>query len=1292
MKKSRLLLTLLLMAAMTVSAQQTTVKVTFTGGTATGQYCPFTVVTATNVTRNWTEYLIYPDTVLVMTPTGVDEHQGQGFRLGTAYPNPFNGETRVPLELSEAGEVLLQAIRSDGSVVATRNMRLEAGTHHVAVRLADPGLAFLTITTSQGRSLAKLVSTGKGGVNDIDVQTVSTDFVRGDEPTRGNALGEFVLGDVMRYEAMFAAGGVTVQSTAVTQQQYVSETVTLRFAVSLATVTTNEVTDVTQTSAICGGNASFGGGLAITDKGVCWSTNQNPTIADSHTVNGTGTGSFMAQMNGLTAGQTYFVRAYATNALGTAYGTQKTFTTTQAPPGIVLPTVTTSEVANITETTAICGGTVTGNGNGTVTERGVCWSTSPNPTLNDSHLSNGSGMGSYLATLTGLTAGQTYYVRAYATNEAGTAYGEMKTFTTTGAPPAVEVPTVTTGAVTNITSTQATFSGTVTDDGGADVDMRGFCYGTSHNPTWSDSFTFDGTGMGSFTRTIEQLTPGTTYYVRAYARNSAGTAYGNEVSFTTLGGGGGVTLPTVTTSDVTNITSSTATCGGNVTSDGGASVVARGVCWSLTHNPTLDNSHTTDGTGIGTFTSEISGMLSEKVYYVRAYARNSEGTAYGNEVVFATLPEQPTIPEGAIDAQFSVSASDQVYFSRGNLQYQASTDTWKFAEHQYDYIGNDNENISATYSGWIDLFGWGTSGYHDSNDPYNTNYQPWSSSMNMVNSTYNYYGYGPSANMSSLDLTENSAEYDWGVHNAISNGGNTAGLWRTMTDNEWLYLLYERSTSTVNGVANARYAKAEVADEKGLILFPDTYTHPVNVVQPVGVNDDENTGWNGNSYSAADWALMEQAGCVFLPAAGYRRVNVVERPGLFGSYMSVTHSGIDNFHSIDFVSSEINDNVDGRFYGISVRLVHGVGTNTSVNTPTVSTSDVTNVTMTEATCGGIVINDNGYPVTARGVCWSEYWNPDLSDEHTVDGSGTGSFTSQITGLAPGTTYNVRAYATNSEGTSYGMNMTFTTEAAMPEGAIDGLFTINNSGDQVYFSQGNLQYNKGTQVWSFMEHQYDMVETQGQDVGDNYANQNIVSLFGWGTSGYNCGNTYYQPWNTGGTGDQYGPVGEYDLTGSYAHCDWGVHNPISNGGNTAGLWRTLTIDEWSYVFFQRTTSSGNRFAKAQVNGVGGVILLPDEWSGSYYSLNNTNESEASYDSNIINASQWDSMEQHGAVFLPAAGKRWDAYVYEVGDGYYWSASNYSSSGALEMIFTNTGITGSPGNRLNGWSVRLVRPAQ
>ncbi len=192
-----------------------------------------------------------------------------------------------------------------------------------------------------------------------------------------------------------------------------------------------------------------------------------------------------------------------------------------------LPLVTTNIVTDITSTTATCGGNVVYEGSSAVTARGVCWSTSQNPTVGDSHTEDGNGQGSFVSTLTNLTAGTTYYVRTYAINCTDTAYGEEVSFT------AIKVPTVTTTAISSIASTTATSGGNVTDDGGATVTARGVCWSTSHNPTTSNSKTTNGTGIGSFTSSLTGLTAGTTYYVRAYATNSAGTEYGNEVSFTT---------------------------------------------------------------------------------------------------------------------------------------------------------------------------------------------------------------------------------------------------------------------------------------------------------------------------------------------------------------------------------------------------------------------------------------------------------------------------------------------------------------------------------------------------------------------------------------------------------------------------------------------------------------------------------------------------------------------------------------------------------------------------------------
>jgi uncharacterized protein (TIGR02145 family) len=294
-----------------------------------------------------------------------------------------------------------------------------------------------------------------------------------------------------------------------------------------------------------------------------------------------------------------------------------------------VPVVVTTSVTEITKTTATSGGSITSDGGASITARGVCWSTGATPTTADSKTSDGTGTVSFSSAITGLTAGTTYNVRAYATNSAGTAYGSAKSFTTLP----LEVPVLTTTAITAITSTSATSGGNITDDGGSAVTARGVCWGTAADPTIDDSKTTDGDGTGAFTSSLTDLTPGTTYYVRAYATNSAGTGYGAAVSFLASG------LPTLTTSAISNLEMTSVTSGGNIESDGGSAITVRGVCWSTSENPTTADSKTEDGSGTGSFTSSISDLTGATTYYIRAYATNASETGYGNQVTFTTLGE-----------------------------------------------------------------------------------------------------------------------------------------------------------------------------------------------------------------------------------------------------------------------------------------------------------------------------------------------------------------------------------------------------------------------------------------------------------------------------------------------------------------------------------------------------------------------------------------------------------------------------------------------------------------------------
>ena len=418
---------------------------------------------------------------------------------------------------------------------------------------------------------------------------------------------------------------------------------TLEEIMELATVKTSLVTSITSSTAVAGGDVTADGGAEVTAKGVCWSTSQEPTIEGEHTENGAGTGEFTAELSGLEQNTTYYVRAYAINKEGTAYGEEVSFTTLQENV-VVKPMVTTLEIAGLSQTTAVAGGNVTSDGGAEVTARGVCWSTSQEPTVEGEHTTDGAGTGEYQSNLSGLTANTTYYVRAYATNSEGTAYGEEISFTTLEEHIVVE-PTVVTVSVSEVTETTAVTGGNVTSDGGGEVSARGVCWSTSQEPTVEGSHTTDGTGTGEFVSNLTDLNDNTTYYVRAYATNEQGTSYGEQMSFTTVKH---IDLPEVTTVEPTEIATTSAKTGGNVISDGGSEVTAKGVCWSTSQNPTLSDSFSTDGIGLGEYLSIINGLTINTTYYVRAYATNEAGTAYGEEFSFTTLCDLPTVITTAI--------------------------------------------------------------------------------------------------------------------------------------------------------------------------------------------------------------------------------------------------------------------------------------------------------------------------------------------------------------------------------------------------------------------------------------------------------------------------------------------------------------------------------------------------------------------------------------------------------------------------------------------------------------------
>ena len=483
------------------------------------------------------------------------------------------------------------------------------------------GVTNVTTTTAKGRG--KVLADGGAPVTERGICWGSSHnpTVANHCSSSGSGTGEYTVNmtglapQTTYYARAYATNG--------TGTKYGDEVSFTTLAVTVPVVTTSSVTSIGRTSARCGGSVDSDGGADVTERGVCWGTEHNPTVSGQHTPSGSGLGDFTCSITGLSVNTAYYVRAYAKNSKGTAYGEEKRFTTLDYD----LPEVTTAEISDIGQTTAKGGGEVTGDGGTTVTERGICWGSSHNPTIHNHKVESGQGLGSFVCNISGMSAHTKYYVRAYAINSRGTAYGDEVSFTTLA-----ELPTVLTGSVTNIGATTATGSGNVTSDGGATVTERGVCWSTGHNPTINGSHDSNGTGTGNYTVNMAGLTPNTTYYVRAYAKNSQGTAYGEEVNFTTED----ISKPVVTTLDVNTFTATTATGRGKVTSDGGAPVTERGVCWSTSHNPSLYNHYNTSGTGTGEFSVNMTNLTPSTTYYVRAYATNIKGTSYGEEKYFTT--------------------------------------------------------------------------------------------------------------------------------------------------------------------------------------------------------------------------------------------------------------------------------------------------------------------------------------------------------------------------------------------------------------------------------------------------------------------------------------------------------------------------------------------------------------------------------------------------------------------------------------------------------------------------------
>ena len=632
-------------------------------------------------------------------------------------------------------------------------------------------------------------------------------------------------------------------------------------------------------------------------------------------------------------------------------------------------------------------------------------------------------------------------------------------------------------------------------------------------------------------------------------------------------------------------------------------------------------------------------------------------------------PVEPTGWEnGVLPGKFSVNANgDQVFFSQGNLQYQASTATWRFANNQYYFVGAGNANTSDTYDGWIDLFGWATNGLEANTA---TGKMPYYTGSNDVD-------YGPSIPSGEFDRSI----YDWGTV--------VDGDWQTLSNEEWNYLFVGRANS------NSLYGFGRLYGINGVIILPDDWDW--NEAEIAAAVEAAGFTWSGGAktYSGniisnkALWSTMESAGAVFLPAAGYRK-GTINMAGNGGDYWSATASSATNAYRTSFSDGNLAlSNNWGRSDGLAVRLVQAVPPVCDIplteideiacdsfqwaGTTYYATEDITKTFEAVNGCDSVVtlhliVNHSSFGEESQTAEGSYEW---------IDGktyTESGDYTYTLTNVAGcDSVVTLHLTITNTPPPTVWEN-----------GVLPGKFSINADGDQVFFSQGNLQYQASTDTWRFAIYQYDMIGGDNTYISDSY--DGWIDLIQWG-AGNNPTTTATYTYNT--------------------FVEFGTH-PISNGGEETDVWRTMTKDEWVYIFCGRTNAE-SLFGLGAVNGVNGLIILPDNWttpddltfnpstehglawqtSTGYYKSSTAD----GFSHNVYTSEQWATMESNGAVFLPAAGIRYigTKSIQQLGTGgYYWSSVNSSSTHAYIAGFGADVLNPQhSGMQDYGHSIRLVQ---
>ena len=1044
----RTLFLLILFSLYTLIGIGQNLTLTFSGKDVyTSAIVPLEVVYVQNTTRGCDTILSGSAPSLVISvSSGIGNQTSQipeSFSVLPAVPNPFSGKTNVQVIMNHGGTLGLSVFDTRGKAIAEYKNTFPTGKHNFEVRSSTSSLLLLKISDGQITKTIKLLNSNNGSIENRITFTGTEPA--GIKSTFTDPFFSFHLGDELLFKSYKSNYyDKVITDSPGSNSSYVFELTPLT---AIPAVITLPVSNVGITTATGSGDVTSDRGSGVTAKGICWSLLPNPSRSSSHTTNGADTGLFISNIEGLIPDTVYYLRAYAINSLGTAYGELATFST------INYPQITTDSITAITDNSAISGGNVISDGGAPVTARGVCWSTLHNPTTTDSITIDSSGTGTFTSNITGLTLGTVYYVRAYASNKGGSGYGLERSFKT------IDLPTVTTVLVYHITRTTASCDGNLIAYGGDTSTFRGVCWSNLPHPTNTGAHTVNGSGLGSYTGEVTGLTENTKYYIRAYATNSAGTRYGNELDFTTP------TYAAVETAVVTNINQNSATGGGQVTFDGGIPVTARGVCWSTSQSPTTADNHTADGAGTGPFTSNMTSLTWGTLYHIRAYAINNVGTSYGNERTFTTLSTPSVTTAAVTNITLTTATSGGNVTSEGGAPVTARGVCWSTSPNPTtaDSLTANGTGIGMFLSSITGLTG-GTL-YH--------------LRAYAINSFGTEYGGELTFTTTNLPTLTTSAVTNITQTTAVSGGNitSTGGspviargvCWSTLTDPAITDSLTADGSGAGSFVSNITglttgveyyvraYATSSIGTAYGnqhvftTLSVPTLVTTvPSGITRTSAISGGDITSDGGSPVTVRGvcWSITP------VPTTAGSHTTDGSDTGTFVSNITGLTSGLT------YYLRAYGTNSTGTAYGNELSF-------TTPDVPTVTTSPVTIVTQTTATLGGNVQSDGGSTVTARGVCWSTAPGPTIANNHTLDGTGIGQYVSNITGLTGGTLYYVRAYATNSTGTSYGLVITFTTFnlATLTTTTVTGITQTTATSGGTIASDGGVDVSARGVCWS-----------------------------------------------------------------------------------------------------------------------------------------------------------------------------------------------------------------------------------